>query len=767
MAAKERLDPTVYNEWRLVSLSPFPAWALVGLALAVAAGIWLSTYALRRESRQGRRWLLFGLRTVAALALLALLFEPGRRLMQTTRVKNRVAVLVDRSGSMGFPVSPGGEPRLEAVKKLLAASAGTLAELSTRFSIETYAFDRDVQALDPQRLADLAPVGGTTDLSAAIHAAAAGGGGTAGRKLSGVVIVSDGADNAELAQGLTPKAKAMLKDLGVPVSTIAVGAGGLRDLALEKVKVDDFAFVRNTLEVTATLAAHGFGTVDVPVVLKREGRVVGTKTAKVTGDGSFAVTFSFAPDQTGQFVYTVEAPVFEGEAVASNNARSFVLKVIRDRMRVLMVVGHPSWDVRFLRNLLKQDPNVDLISFYILRTDRDDARVMNQDELSLIPFPVRDIFHDQLHTFDLVVLQNFAWNDNAYREMPMYIAGMRDYVQGGGALVMVGGEHSFGEGHYERTELQEALPVEPTGAPPALEPFQPRLTPEGRRHPVTAVATSAENSEKAWADLPPLEGINVTRPRGDARVLLEHPFLTQDGRNVPVVALGEFGRGRSMAICTDASWLWSFGAVGAGGTSRVYDRFWNNAMRWLVRDPDLTQVKVAVEKPGVEPGEPIAAVINVRTPDWGPAAGASVELELIHADENRVVARQQATAGPDGTVRVELTPPKPGPYKVVAKAGRNGQALGQGEDAVAVRAAGPELSDAAPRPELLKAIAEATGGKFVEGPKSLPELPLVDPETVEVGRRKDLPIWDRFEILAVLAAAIAAEWFLRRRWGYV
>jgi uncharacterized membrane protein len=729
--------------------------------------VWLSTLALRRETRAGRRWLLLGLRAVAALALLSLLLEPGRRLMQTTRVKNRVAILLDRSGSMGFPVTPGGEPRLEAARKLMAASAPALAELSTRFSLETYAFDKDLQALDPQRLAELTASGGTTDLSSAIHAAATGGGGTAGRKLSGVVVLSDGADNAELAEGMTAKTKAMLKDLGVPVSTLAIGTGGLKDLAIEKVKVDDFAFVRNTLEITATLGAHGFGGVEVPVVLKREGRPVATRTARIAGDGSVQVTFSFAPDQTGQFVYTVEAPVFEGEAVASNNARSFVLKVIRDRVRVLMVVGHPSWDVRFLRNLLRQDPNVDLVSFYILRTDHDDAHIVNQDELSLIPFPVQEIFKDQLHTFDLVVLQNFGWNDSAYRDMPMYIAGMRDYVLNGGALVMVGGENSFGEGGYERTELQEVLPVEPTGTPPAVEPLQARLTEEGKRHPVTAVATSAESSEKAWADLPPIDGINVTRAKAGARVLLDHPFLAQDGKNAPVLALGEFGRGRSLALCTDASWMWAFGAAGAGSNARVYDRFWNNAIRWLVRDPDLTQVKVAVEKPGIEPGEPVAAVITARTPDWGPAAGAELELELIHADENRLVAKQKAVAGPDGTARIELVPPKPGPYKIVAKASRNGTVLGQGEDAVAVRAAGPELSDATPRPELLKSIADVTGGLFAESPKSLPKLPLVDPETVEVGRRKDVPIWDRAEILAVLALAIAAEWFLRRRWGYV
>src|SRR5439155_12254982 len=83
------------------------------------------------------------------------------------------------------------------------------------------------------------------------------------------------------------------------------------------------------------------------------------------------VSFTFTPDQTGRFVYTVAVPVFPDEAVIENNTKSFALKVIRDRVRVLLVAGRPSWDERFLRGLLRQDPNVELISFYILRSNSD------------------------------------------------------------------------------------------------------------------------------------------------------------------------------------------------------------------------------------------------------------------------------------------------------------------------------------------------------------------------------------------------------------
>ena len=101
-------------------------------------------------------------------------------------------------------------------------------------------------------------------------------------------------------------------------------------------------------------------------------------------------------------------PVQAGEVVDSNNSKSIVLKVIRDRIRVLQVAGRPSWDERFIRELLKRNPNVDLISFFILRSPTDQHKAP-QDELALIPFPVNDLFNSELPTFDVVIYQNFNY----------------------------------------------------------------------------------------------------------------------------------------------------------------------------------------------------------------------------------------------------------------------------------------------------------------------------------------------------------------------
>ncbi|WP_373044563.1 glutamine amidotransferase [Vulgatibacter sp.] len=755
----------IYNDWRLVSLSPWPAWALVLLGLAALAGVALAWWGLRRENRPWRRRGLVTLRTLSMAAALFVVLEPGIRLLQTSRVKNRLAVLVDGSASMAFPADAAGPTRAAVAGSYLQQVAPELAELAERYTLEFHRFDGDLSPADLGVLQQAPePKGEKTDLLGALETAA-GGGNAAGRKLVGALVLSDGGDNVDLQGGIAGAAREKLEKLQIPVSTVAVGGGSLQDLAVETVKVEDFAFVRNTVEVQATLTASEMQAIDVPVTLRREGQVVAQQTVRIEpGKREHPVRFRFTPDQIGEFVFTVAAPVYEGEAIRSNNSRSFVLKVIRDRVRTLLVVGRPSWDERYLRMLLKTDPNVDLISFFILRTPQDNPRAQ-EHELSLIPFPVEEIFDKQLKSFDLVVFQNFAYRP--YR-MEGYLPNIRKYVEEGGAFVMVGGENSFGEGGYQSSPLAEMIPVDPAGSAPNEQLFLPRLTEDGLRHPITQLAASPEANQQTWASLPQLPGVNVTRPKDGAQVLLDHPHLTVGGVNAPVLAVREYGRGRAMALTTDASWYWSLVAAGqSGGSSRTYERIWSNAIRWLVRDPELTPVRVQVVQDTVEPGQPVAATITARRTDYGPADGAEVQVQLVDAETGRVVGAQRLATGPDGMARAELEAPGPGAFKVKADASLAGAALGSGEDAVAVRAASAERSDARPRPDLLRAISDVTGGGHVEAASgSLPPLGLSDPEVVEVGRAKDRPIWDRWWALAALACCLSGEWVLRRRWGY-
>ena len=96
--------------------------------------------------------------------------------------------------------------------------------------------------------------------------------------------------------------------------------------------------------------------------------------------------------------------------------------------------------------------------------------------MSLIPFPDLEIFEEQLRSFDLLIFQNFNFAPS-YGVEP-FLPGLRDYVQAGGALAMVGGDLSFASGGYAQTALRDVLPVELEGIPPrASGPYTTRHLP--------------------------------------------------------------------------------------------------------------------------------------------------------------------------------------------------------------------------------------------------------------------------------------------------
>ena len=74
---------------------------------------------------------------------------------------------------------------------------------------------------------------------------------------------------------------------------------------------------------------------------------------------------------------------------------------MRDKLRVLLVSGEPHQGERMWRNLLKSDANVDLVHFTILRPPEKGGDGTPINELSLIAFPVADLFGRKIKDFDL------------------------------------------------------------------------------------------------------------------------------------------------------------------------------------------------------------------------------------------------------------------------------------------------------------------------------------------------------------------------------
>ena len=124
-------------------------------------------------------------------------------------------------------------------------------------------------------------------------------------------------------------------------------------------------------------------------------------------------------------------------------------------------------------------------------------------------------------------------------------------MSNGGALAYLGGDRSVRRGAIADEPVRRRAAGLDRRAGRACSRFSPRLTPEGQRHPITVLGTGGMSNEAAWAALPAIPGMNLTRLRPGAVALLDHPFTTVDGKNAPLLAIQEVGRGRALALATD------------------------------------------------------------------------------------------------------------------------------------------------------------------------------------------------------------------------
>ena len=745
-------DPKLYNDWTLTFDSPLGGASLAAVALIVLLSLVASGWGLRRLS-VARRTPLMLLRIGIAAVVLLYLLEPAMELRAVSPVRSKTLVLFDDSESMSL-VGPDGDTRWERVQAHVRANEDRFVRLQSFSNLEVFRFSDAVQPVEglPPPL-DLG--GSKSDFGRLLEDLAWQ---AQGRDLGAVVVYSDGADT----EGVTlSQIKAAASDVDAPIHVIGFGfEDAAPDLAVKSIRADDFAFVHNTVKLEVELEARGLEAQLVPITLKRDGAVLESKEVRLAG-GSVQAVFEFKPKEVGKEVYTVSVPVQPEEAVASNNTKSIVLRVIRDRIRVLQVAGRPSWDVRFLRELLERNPNIDLISFFILRSTTDVQKAA-QDELALIPFPVNDLFTTELETFDVVIYQNFTYRP--YR-MAHYLRNIRQYVLDGGSFLMIGGDQSFEPGWYAGTPIADILPVRLGGSFGWDEAeYEPRLTEAGRQHPITRIGPPGLPPSTAYARLPPWSGANGSLGLAPgARALLEHPSLPG---NPPMVSIRDVGKGRSMAVATDSSWFWRFVAVGEEGRAgREYDRFWNQSLRWLIKDPALSRLRLSARQAVVFKGEPVQADVTVLGVDYRGLEGAEVRAELLPYDSRTEGRSTSVRTGASGTAVLEFEGVQPGTYVMRAEAFGESERLGEAEEPIIVEASEVERRSPFPRPQLLQAMADASGGSFTRIGEPLPELELEEARRVEVDRSRVVPLWDGFPFLFLLTILLGLEWWLRRRAG--
>ena len=353
------------------------------------------------------------------------------------------------------------------------------------------------------------------------------------------------------------------------------------DVEIQGVSVPPLAFFKGRCPVSVTVANHGVAQSGEVVLFRLdEGKSVEVFRDGVTlQSGRQELRLSLVPDKLGRQAWGVALEEFPQNSQENNDRHVFGVTAVRDSLRLLHIAGHPSWDVRFLREFLGGIPGVELVSFYLLM-DPEDFAPHSPEELALIPFPTDELFLEEIGNFDVIVFHNFPLGSYVFLK-EQHRKMMVRYVKEGGALFFIGGDQAFQLGKVDATEVAGILPVtleDATDGGLGEEPFTVETPTEALLHPIVAIPGPQGDHPLEEGVLPHLMGLNDVGPLREGSVGL---LYARFGEKRSVLLAGrEEGLGRVLLLATDHLWRWAFPSPDQVVAQHVYRELLWNALAW-------------------------------------------------------------------------------------------------------------------------------------------------------------------------------------------
>ena len=513
--------------------APMFAWPVLAGLAAIAAPI--VAFGLLRRAR-GMGW-----RVLAIAALLLALLNPVMIEEERKTLPDVVAVVVDDSPSQRIGTRGAEtETALIHIRQKLAA----MSDLEVKVVRTGGAKQADTGLRDGTRLFD------------AVGRALAN---VPRKRVAATILVTDGQVHD------VPGTAANLPFSG-PLHAVLTGRRDERDRMLVIEHVPSYALVGKKAELRVRVVDQGGAGATARISVNRDGKHERFIDAPIGRE----ITVPLDIDHAGANIVQLSVEPGAGELTDVNNQGVVQINGVRERLRVLLVSGQPHPGERVWRNLLKADPSVDLVHFTILRPpEKQDSTLVR--ELSLIAFPIRELFEIKLEDFDLIIFDRYRRRG----VLPaIYLDNIVRYIKGGGAVLEAAGPAFATPLSLFRTPLGAVLPGAPTGEV-YERGVQPRLTKFGDRHPVTADLVGADMERPRWGRW--FRQIDVTARRG-------HALLRGVG-NRPLLIVDRVGKGRVAQVLSDHIWLWSRGFEGGGPHSEMLRRL----AHWLMKEPDLEE----------------------------------------------------------------------------------------------------------------------------------------------------------------------------------
>ena len=741
-----KYKPVIYQKGHLAFQLLGSRWWFILFILAAGAGAY---YAYKNVAPDKYSTGLVVLRALTFTVLAFIFLRPVLNISTVLPQESYMAVVIDNSESMKIK-DDGQVSRGEQLLKQFEATK-FFDRLRDKFKVRIYRFDRDAERIEkPDRLnfeGKRTRLESATDLLNQEL-------GTV--PLSGVVLITDGSDNASKQW---TESLSRLESRKIPFYTVGVGSENItHDAEIVKVTAPRETLKESTAVVDVSYRSHGFAGRKATLYVRENGVLLKSEEVTLPADGQISektIDLPVKNEGTRLFSFSLQAP---DDRIPENNTLDSLVEIKNDHPQILYIEGEPRWEFKFLRRAIQDDPNIRLVTLLRSSQNKFYRQGIDKEEMLAEGFPKK---REELFQYKGLIfgsIESTFFTQDQLKNVVDFVS-----TRGGGYLMM-GGRNSFAGGKYQNSPIADILPVQMATEDriPIIGRLKLAITDYGRTHPLMKLSPDASANTKQWSDLPPLNDFNKTLDAKVGGIVLARGQSDQRGNVDPILlAYQRYGRGRTMAFTSGSSWRWQ---MEMDHEDQTYELFWKQILRWLVNtSPD--PVMITSDKDTYLPGESVRLSSEISNKSFERMNNAKVIAKVTNPAGITESVAMDWNGAQEGTYQSELNVTEPGIYHVDVEAAQGSENLGTNRTAFQVQDRPVEYYDAMLNTRLLQSVATATGGRYYPLSR-IGDVPddavYVEGETSFVEQKE---LWDVPFLFMLLCMTLAVEWFWRKKRG--
>jgi hypothetical protein len=610
-----------------------------------------------------------------------------------------------------------------------------------KFPLKYFLFDNTFKVVDKLSTEKLTGKGEGTNLSLAF------------RKLyelkqeeniQAIVLFTDGIYNL----GENPLYNA--EKLVVPIFTVGIGdTMPPKDIAITSLLTNDVGFVGKTQPVKVSVKSYGIQG-NAVIKLFENQNLIGEKTIELNRNlEDYSVVFEYLPKEEGFQKLTVKTENLPDEFTYLNNIQSEIVKIVKNKRKFVLLAGFPNPDIPFLKSIINTESGSQISTF-----------IQKKNAEFYEPQPNKKDFEEA----EAIIFVGFP-----IASSPDYIINwVKEELERGKAFLLI---LQSSTDFSKLKRLDDFLPFTYISNNIREYNFVGNFNPYKIGHPILHIADGS-NDIKLLNQLPPIFRTELfTKPKPESEVLATIKVNNVDFQE-PFLIARNFQNKKSVAILGYGLYRWKLLGLSTreimGKNNEITDvgsSLLSNVINWLAVSDEFSRVKIKTNKTKYFSNEKIEMVAQIFDAAYSPIENALVKVKINKGNQSFENVIPYVGSG---IYSLQIGPYSEGDYTFIGEVFVGNNKIGESKGRFVVEKSNLEFTDFRTRTELLRYIAQQTGGKYFrwdETQKLKSTLNMLDLKTKIITKKEEINIWNNLILLVIAISLLGVEWFLRRQKG--